>query len=1700
MLTCSVLCLMISTNLFSQSDAAKRSYIQSQMINPRDPFDKISKTAHDYFNSLNEQNSTEEDEELEEFYTRWEIFTRDRVGYPDSKVGGDILGARTQALSTFNIAPRCTTGSSLWSSEGPNNSNYCNMGIIPAIAFDPSNPNVFYAGSNTSGLFKTTNGGVNWTNITDNFNLAVAGIGGLAVDPSNSSHIFAGMTAGAFHDGISGIGIIESTNGGISWTQVTLPGLTQNHGSIRKIVYASTNIIYAISDIKIYKSTDNGITWNDITPTIGPISMMTTGYPATIGSYVTTAYNHLIDIEIDNTNSNNIFISTDTYTHYFGSKLFGSTDGGSTWSQITLNSSAVWDAVSIDFTPNDPGTLYVYYTENTGTAVSPSINGVLDKTSNFGTTWTNVYNDPGNGIGFSFWTHVFEMSNNSNNFYLGGLTVHKYTSTGIGYSDTQVTQYFSDTAPYQTHGDIRSIVIRSNGANDELLVGCDGGVIMSSNNGNNGSWLNKNGTGLNISQFYSFSSFNRNTNIVATPQDDWTKIKNAGIWQFAPASGNNSGEAYWAETDYADNNTVYISGNNGLISKSTNGGLNFNSIGAPGGWRGGGKLYIDPTNHNYLYSAVTSNSNLYRWNNLTNTWTLIHTPIGGLQTAPCGGGAINISPVAAVAIAPSNSNVIYEAHEGNSWGCYNSTFLYRSIDGGATWTDITANLNGVIFWTGIKHIIIDPFNEKRIFICFNGYWNNSTNTSQGENRVLVSTDGGNTFSDMSNGLSPAPVNYLAYQNGTDDIIYAATDYGVFRWNKSLGTWECFNQGMPPTITTKLEINYCQNKIYASTYGRGMYSCSLPPVPDFKITTSYVGAINGTNTLTIPSSYFQTFGNRIILDQGVYLKMNGTWNFTAGQSGFPSDFVINKKAHAVVTGTLSTECPQLWSGVQVGGDYYNNQSYSGGFGVYQGILEVLNGGTIKNANNAITTGTYDASYNLDWSSLGGVISCANAYFINNIRDVQFLTYPFYNRSKFINCKFETNALLLGGAIPSTHVSLWDVNNVTFAGNDFRYTAGSAYPYGNRGFGIYSIDANYKVTSACLSGIYPCSTPKRGTFNDLDVGIEVANSNPIQSILVNEVDFNNNYTDGARIGGVNYLTFVNNKINVGTPSSTNPSGLYLDKSRYYSVQNNIITTSFVGSTKGIYATSAKTGAHTIYRNTITGVDVGVASQNDNSGDNNYSDGLKIRCNTFNSGVSNNYDIAMLGDGTIGDNPSVAFFQGQSVVGNPSLLVGNRYAASCGSENRWYVDNTYNIKGALHASQNNPFCLITPQPNCSDPVIIPNIGSASFLSTHCPDNYIVKTKTQINTNLSTARAAFTSTSNVYNALIDGGNTQNLLNAINGTMSNGNLKNLLETSSPYLSDQVLTAYISKVGIPNGHIKDIHNKNKPVSKSVWQVLLSKNLPIGIMNDINQQQANKAISDRTILEGKLSEVNFNLELAYIDKINYFLQDSLPNSKDSALLTIRNANFKDAICQYVAGSAATANTTLTAGGIDALHGGAANVDGFCKFQKIILQLNQTTQKIFSLKTDVNTKGQVESIAIDPNNPAQKQAQALLQKVFGTTHDVLRLSPKVNANRLFNSANSNENNITLDIDNSKSLLIYPNPASNNFNVLLKSESLDLLDDYQLEVLDAMGQKIISKTLLINSILEMDARNLSNGVYLISLSKNNKLITQTKLVIVK
>src|SRR6056297_440096 len=150
--------------------------------------------------------------------------------------------------------------------------------------------------------------------------------------------------------------------------------------------------------------------------------------------------------------------------------------------------------------------------------------------------------------------------------------------------------------------------------------------------------------------------------------------------------------------------------------------------------------------------------------------------------------------------------------------------MYKTTDGGQTWDDTNINANIPAGTKQITYITVDHSDPDKVWITFGGY--------EDVLRIMETTDGGITWTDISTGLPPVPANCVA-QNKLSPItqLYVGTDMGVFIRNGD-ADWVAFNQNLPSVIVNELEFYYdmaspSNSRLYAATYGRGLWKTTFP---------------------------------------------------------------------------------------------------------------------------------------------------------------------------------------------------------------------------------------------------------------------------------------------------------------------------------------------------------------------------------------------------------------------------------------------------------------------------------------------------------------------------------------------------------------------------------------------------------------------------------------------------------------------------------------------------------------------------------------------------------------------------------------------------------------------------------------------------------------------------------------------------------
>ena len=176
-----------------------------------------------YFNANPQLKAdTNEDGEYQEFM-RWSKFWHNRVDNSDSALSGKLFNLSnaftSYTLSSASLPPNINPNP--WTYCGPVNQEKQHNALISALWVDTisnKHQQIIYAGTDASGIWKTTDGGLNWNNVTDASGLYLIGVNNIKGDPHNANIIYAATGGGGICSGTPfGVGIICSTDAGATW-------------------------------------------------------------------------------------------------------------------------------------------------------------------------------------------------------------------------------------------------------------------------------------------------------------------------------------------------------------------------------------------------------------------------------------------------------------------------------------------------------------------------------------------------------------------------------------------------------------------------------------------------------------------------------------------------------------------------------------------------------------------------------------------------------------------------------------------------------------------------------------------------------------------------------------------------------------------------------------------------------------------------------------------------------------------------------------------------------------------------------------------------------------------------------------------------------------------------------------------------------------------------------------------------------------------------------------------------------------------------------------------------------------------------------------------------------------------------------------------------------------------------------------------
>lgn len=773
--------------LISLATQAQRSYVDIIERNSHLPFDEIVQKVEDaYKNKYKGRGSGYKQ------FKRWEFFHERRLDE-----NGFVQNVPSRELAEFlnyrnlrAVEPQLNFDCQ-WEPAGGtayeriSSGHNGGLGRINCIAVDPSDPDILYVGTPAGGLWRTENGGgwnpgsttaSNWESLTDG--LPVIGVSGIAIDPTSpvgnrTIYILAGDGDGR---NTPSIGVLKSFDGGETWFQTGLVWSASTGVYGYKLLMHPTdpNTLYAATTQGIFQTTDGGLNWANIQGGSFRDIEFRPGTPATM--YATTA-----------------------------NTFFRTTNGGANWTPVNTPGCNITNAgtrLAIGVTPANPNVVYVLSggvpIDGMGDPIPGFFNGLYRSTDSgncftLQSTAPNILGYPTDGSdgrhqgGYDLAIAV--SPTDANEVHTGGINTWRSNDGGVNWTNTSFWFEPSAGAGDYNHADIHTLEFFGN----VLYSGSDGGIYRSTNNAND--WANIS-QGLRITQFYRIATFTDGSDFVMGGAQD------NGLNQIEDSGSGFGNIEHWEGADGFECSPDIASG---LIFGATQNGCMLRYSYPGGGVTGLTVFPGDSCGGAWLTPHFFDAANDVVWAGFQDVWN--STDDGNnwtnISNGAIGGGLCNN-----MAMAPSNTNVIYVSK--------NAT-LFRTTDGGATWNNISANLG--TFGQPITYFTIDPTNSNRVWATLGGF--------SGGNKVFFRNMASDAqWTNVSGTLPNLPANCIIYEAGSNDGLYVGLDVGVYYRDNTTGDWVLFSNALPNVIINELDINYSTGKIYAGTFGRGVWCSDL----------------------------------------------------------------------------------------------------------------------------------------------------------------------------------------------------------------------------------------------------------------------------------------------------------------------------------------------------------------------------------------------------------------------------------------------------------------------------------------------------------------------------------------------------------------------------------------------------------------------------------------------------------------------------------------------------------------------------------------------------------------------------------------------------------------------------------------------------------------------------------------------------------
>ena len=677
-------------------------------------------------------------------------------------------------------------------------------GRSAAVTGVPNQPNLFYFGATGGGIWKTTNGGRSWENISDGF--FGGSIGSIAVANSDSNVMYVGGGEKTVRGNVSsGYGVWKTVNAGKTWESMGLPNSRHIpriaiHPNDHNTVYAGVlgNIYKPTEDRGLYKSTDGGKTWKKI--------------------LFANNQSGVVDLRIDPTNPRIIYASTWRVrrTPYSlssggeGSALWKSTDEGETWKEISLNKGFPKDTLGI-----------------IGVAVSPINNqrvwamvenkdkGGLYRSEDGGETWSIVNSERKLRQRAWYYTRVYADTKDVNKVYVLNVRYHKSVDGGKTFS--------TYNAP---HGDHHDLWIAPENP-DRMIIGDDGGAQVTYDGGETWSTYHNQPT----SQFYRVTTDNAFPYRIYVAQQDNSTIRiphRTNGWSISEDDWESTagGESAHIAIDPDDNDIVYGGSYDGFLTRVNHKTNTVRAINVwpdnPMGHGAEGMKYRFQWNFPIIFSKhnsdrlYTFSQHVHVTENEGQSWKIISPDLtrNDPEKLKSSGGPITQDNTSVEYYCTIFAAQESSLKEGLLWVGSDDGLVHVSRDGGQNWENVTPK--GMPEWMMINSIEPSNFDEGTCYVAGTRY-----KLGDFTPYLYKTTDYGKTWKKITKGIPNEHFTRVLREDPQKKgLLYAGTETGMYVSFNDGTNWQPLQLNLPIVPITDATIK--DNNLIVATQGRSLW--------------------------------------------------------------------------------------------------------------------------------------------------------------------------------------------------------------------------------------------------------------------------------------------------------------------------------------------------------------------------------------------------------------------------------------------------------------------------------------------------------------------------------------------------------------------------------------------------------------------------------------------------------------------------------------------------------------------------------------------------------------------------------------------------------------------------------------------------------------------------------------------------------------